>query len=98
MDLLFWAKAKEFLEEEVGTAVDDRGHTDVVHLAKAVSVRDLREQVCIMPCMWRFSGCNVYLVYPIDWVKVSKDSFFLMEWYAFAFFGTTNQSQLVGHN
>ena len=42
---LFWAKAKEFLEEDVGTAVDDRRHNDVVHLAKAVSVRDQREQV-----------------------------------------------------
>ena len=39
---LFWAKAKEFLEEDIGTAVDDR---QVVHLAKAVSVRDFRDQV-----------------------------------------------------
>lgn len=51
---LFWAKAKEFLEEDVGTAVDDRRHTDVVHLAKAVSVRDLREQVCCS-CMHLYS-------------------------------------------
>ena len=42
---MFWAKAKEFLEEDVGTAVDDRRHSQVVHLAKAISVRDLREQV-----------------------------------------------------
>ena len=41
----FWEKAKQFLEEDVGTAVDDRRHSQVVHLAKAVSVRDLREQV-----------------------------------------------------
>jgi uncharacterized lipoprotein len=40
----FWDKAKELLED-VGTAVDDRRHSQVVHLAKAVSVRDLREQV-----------------------------------------------------
>ena len=42
---MFWDKTKEFLEEDIGTAVDDRRHSQVVHLAKAVSVRDLREQV-----------------------------------------------------
>ena len=42
---LCWSKAKEFLEEDVGTAVDDRRHSQVVHLAKAISVRDFREQV-----------------------------------------------------
>ena len=31
---LFWAKAKEFLEEDIGTAVNDRRHSQVVHLAK----------------------------------------------------------------
>ena len=41
----FWAKAKEFLEEDIGTAVDDRRHSQVLHLAKAVSVRDFRDQV-----------------------------------------------------
>ena len=41
----FWEKAEEFLEEDIGTAVDDRRHTQVVHLAKAISIRDLREQV-----------------------------------------------------
>ena len=41
----FWEKAKEFLEEDVGTAVDDCRHSQRVHLAKAISVRDLREQV-----------------------------------------------------
>ena len=41
----FWDVAKAFLEEDVGTPVDDRRHTQVVHLAKAISVRDLREQV-----------------------------------------------------
>ena len=44
----FWEKAKQFLEEDVGTAVDDRRHSQVVHLAKAVSVRDLKEQVTEM--------------------------------------------------
>ena len=41
----FWACAKEYIEEEVGTAVDDRRHSTVVHIAKAISVRDLREKV-----------------------------------------------------
>lgn len=42
---MFWQKAKEFLEEDVGTATDDRRHSSVVHVAKAISVRDLREKV-----------------------------------------------------
>ena len=42
---LFWAKAKELLEEDIGTAVDDRRHSQVIHLAKAVSVRDFHDQV-----------------------------------------------------
>ena len=45
MFIMFWAKAKEFLEEDVGTAIDDRRHSEVVHLAKPISVRELREQV-----------------------------------------------------
>ena len=41
----FWTKAKEFIEEDIGTAVDDRRHSSVTHIAKAISVRDLREKV-----------------------------------------------------
>ena len=42
---MFWQKAKEYLEEEVGSAVDDRRHSTVYCVAKAVSVCDLREKV-----------------------------------------------------
>ena len=31
---VFWSKAKEFLEEDVGTAVDDRRHTQTFMLQK----------------------------------------------------------------
>ena len=41
----FWEKAKEFLEEDIGTAVDDCQHSQIVHLAKVVSLCDLKEQV-----------------------------------------------------
>ncbi len=41
----FWDECAKFLQEEVGLAVDDRRHTDVTHIASALSVRDLREQV-----------------------------------------------------
>ena len=41
----FWEKAKEFVDEDIETAVDDRRHSQAVHLAKAISIRDLREQV-----------------------------------------------------
>ena len=42
---IFWEKAKEFLNEDVGVAVDDCRHTQVVHIAKAISVRDFKQQV-----------------------------------------------------
>ena len=42
---VFLEECKKFLEEEVGTPVDDRRHDQVVHLARAISARDLLEQV-----------------------------------------------------
>ena len=39
------ACAKDYIEEEVGTAVNDRRHSTVVHTAKAISVQNLREKV-----------------------------------------------------
>ena len=42
---VFWSAAKEFLEEDIGTAVDDRRHSQTVHVAKAISVRDFKQQV-----------------------------------------------------
>ena len=42
---VFWEKAKEFLEEDVGTALDDRRHSMGIDVAKAFSVRDLPEKV-----------------------------------------------------
>ena len=34
-----------YLTEAIGTAVDDRRYSEVVHLAHAISVRDLRDEV-----------------------------------------------------
>ena len=42
---VFWEYCAQVLEESVGTAVDDRRHSEVVHLAQAISVRDFRDQV-----------------------------------------------------
>ena len=42
---IFWAEAEKFINEDIGTAVDDRRHCQVTHLARAISVRDFREQV-----------------------------------------------------
>ena len=36
---------KEFIEEDVGTTVDYRRHSTVVHVAKTISIRNLREKV-----------------------------------------------------
>ncbi len=42
---VFWSECAKFLSEDIGLAVDDRRHDCVTHLAKAISVRDLLEQV-----------------------------------------------------
>lgn len=42
---IFWDEAKKYINEDLGVAVDDRRHGEVTHLAKAISVRDLCEQV-----------------------------------------------------
>ena len=42
---VFWDKASKFINEDIGTAVDDRRHSTVTHLAKAISLRDFRDQV-----------------------------------------------------
>ena len=41
----FWSECEAILNEEVGVAVDDRRHSEVTHLATAISVRDLWERV-----------------------------------------------------
>ena len=41
----FWEQCSRFLNEDVGAAVDDRRHGEITHLARAISVRDLVEQV-----------------------------------------------------
>lgn len=41
----FWDECSKFLQEVVGTAVDDRRHTNVTHVATAISIRDFRDQV-----------------------------------------------------
>ena len=42
---VIWSTAKEFLEEDVGTAVGTRHHSQAVHVAKDISVRDFKQQV-----------------------------------------------------
>ena len=42
---IFWENAKQYLEEDIGITVDDQRHSSVLHVAKAISVRDLCEQV-----------------------------------------------------
>jgi hypothetical protein len=44
---VFWEEAKKFLNEDIGTSVEDRRHTTVTHLAKAISIRGFREQVAM---------------------------------------------------
>ena len=42
---VFWSECGTFLEEEVGTAVDERRHGTITHIATAISFRELRDQV-----------------------------------------------------
>ena len=42
---VFWDHCSQVLNESIGTAVDDRRHGQVVHLAQAISIRDFRDQV-----------------------------------------------------
>lgn len=44
---MFWDEAQKFLNEDMSEAVDDRRHGCVTHLARALSVRDFIEQVCL---------------------------------------------------
>ena len=41
----FWEECAKFFSEEVGSAVDDRRHGQITHLARAISVRDLVVQI-----------------------------------------------------
>ena len=41
----FWEECENFLNEDICTAVDDRRHSQIRHLARAISVRNLIEQV-----------------------------------------------------
>lgn len=42
---VFWNQCSAYLNETIGTAVDDGRHSEVVHLAHAISLRDLQDQV-----------------------------------------------------
>ena len=42
---IFWEECGRFLNEDIGVAVDDRRHGEITHLARAISVRNLVEQV-----------------------------------------------------
>ena len=60
---IFWEKANEYVQENIGTAVDDRTHSEVVHLAKAFSVRYLREQI--------MKKCPAETPFPCDeWIRL----------------------------
>lgn len=41
----FWDEVQKLLREDVGLAAEERRHLEITHLARAISVRDLLEQV-----------------------------------------------------
>lgn len=42
---VFWEECARFLQEDIGLAVDDRRHSQVTHMARAISASDLLSQV-----------------------------------------------------
>jgi hypothetical protein len=55
---VFWEACEKFLEEDIFLATDDRRHGDICHLSRAISIRDLVDQVsarCLagtqIPCL-----------------------------------------------
>lgn len=42
---IFWDEAQKSINEDLRVAMDDRCHCEVTHLAKAISICDLCEQV-----------------------------------------------------
>ena len=42
---VFWAETEKYLQEDIGLAVDERRDSQVTHLVRVISVRDLLEQV-----------------------------------------------------
>ena len=43
---VFWDACRTYIEDTAGVSVDDRRHDHICHLAAAMSVSDLRKQVC----------------------------------------------------
>ena len=41
----FWNECSKFLEESVGTTVNDRRHCNVTHIAAAISTHNLRDEL-----------------------------------------------------
>ena len=44
---MFWDECSKYLQECIGLADDDSRHFNVTHMASAISVRDLLQQVTI---------------------------------------------------
>ena len=42
---VLWDEASKFINEDIGTTVDDRSPSIITHLAKAISLRNFRDQV-----------------------------------------------------
>ena len=45
---VFFKATEQYLQEEVGTAVQERRHSNMLYLAKAISFQDLHKRVCEM--------------------------------------------------
>ena len=65
-----WDQCSLYLNETVGTAVDDRRHSEVVHLAHAICVRDLRDEVQ--------KHCTEGTLVPsLEWLRLPKSKHML---------------------
>lgn len=82
----FWDEAKKFLEnttQDSVVAIDERRHDPIVHLARAISVKDLRNQIANR-CPENTPGYNFGLrIYGICQACSLLDSYLLNLWYKF---------------
>lgn len=63
VNLMSWDHCWRFLNEDIAVAVDDHCHGQITHLARAISLRDFRDQVK--------DRCPVNTAIPsIEWLRL----------------------------
>jgi len=59
---VFWKEAKKFLDEGLGTVVDDPWHLEVTHLSTALSLHGFKEQVRARALQYHMKSGYAYCI------------------------------------